>query len=74
MPTYQQVVAGLKLLQKAGIDYNVLCTVNRENVAYPEQVYQHFRELGIRFIQFIPIVELAMTVSLYLVQLMENSN
>lgn len=57
LPTYQQVVAGLKLLQKAGIDYNVLCTVNRENVAYPEQVYQHFRELGIRFIQFIPIVE-----------------
>ena len=57
-PTGEQVVAGLKLLRKYDVDFNVLCTVNAGNVGAPVEVYQFFRELGARFIQFIPIVEL----------------
>ena len=40
-----------------------------ENVAYPEQVYQHFRELGIGLFNLFRLWSLAMTVSLYLVRL-----
>jgi uncharacterized protein len=56
-PTCEQVVSGLRLLQKHRVDYNILCTVNAANVHAPVEVYQFFRELGARFIQFIPIVE-----------------
>ena len=34
-PTCEQVAAGLKLLQKHGVDYNLLCTVNAGNVSEP---------------------------------------
>lgn len=57
-PTCEQVTAGLELLQKHGVDHNLLCTVNAGNVSEPVEVYRFFRELGARFIQLIPIVEL----------------
>jgi uncharacterized protein len=54
----QRVLKGLRLLQKHGVETNVLCTVNSGNVAYPLEVYRYFRdELAVNFIQFIPIVE-----------------
>ena len=54
----ERVLKGLRLLQKHKVETNVLCTVNNGNVAYPIEVYRYFRdELGLRFIQFIPIVE-----------------
>jgi len=56
-PTCDQVLEGLRLLQKHNVEYNLLCTVNAANVAAPLEVYRFFRELGTRFIQFIPIVE-----------------
>lgn len=54
----ERALQGLRLLQKHGVETNVLCTVNCENAAYPLDVYRYFRdELGVKFIQFIPIVE-----------------
>ncbi|MDU0349314.1 anaerobic sulfatase maturase, partial [Actinomyces sp. MRS3W] len=56
--TYHQVVRGLRLLQEHGVETNVLCTVNAVNVSEPLRVYRHLRDqLGVDFIQFIPIVE-----------------
>lgn len=55
--THEQVLAGLKLLQQYDIDYNVLCAVNSANVGHPLKVYEYFLEQGVKFIQFIPIVE-----------------
>ena len=41
-------------------EFNVLCTVNAANAGHPLEVYRFFRdELGARFIQLIPIVEVA---------------
>ncbi len=59
-PVFDQVEAAARLLQKHGAEFNVLCTVNAANAGHPLEVYRYFRdELGARFIQFIPIVEVA---------------
>ena len=57
-PTFDKVMAGLRLLQQHEVDVNVLCTVNAANQDYPLDVYRFFRDdLGLRHVQLIPIVE-----------------
>lgn len=57
-PTSDRVRRGLDLLVSHGVDVNVLCTVHAANQDRPLDVYRYLRdELGITFIQFIPIVE-----------------
>lgn len=56
-PTFDRVMRGLRLLQDHGVEHNVLCVVHRENSRHPEEVYEFFKAEGIRFIQFIPLVE-----------------
>jgi uncharacterized protein len=57
-PTHAKVLRGLELLQRHGVDVNVLCTVNAANQDHGAEVYRYFRdELDASFIQFIPIVE-----------------
>ncbi|RXA21959.1 anaerobic sulfatase maturase [Methanosarcina sp. MSH10X1] len=56
--TFDRVMRGLRLLQKHGVEYNVLTTVNRVNADYPLEVYRFLRdEAGTDWIQFIPVVE-----------------
>jgi len=57
-PSSERVLSGLTHLQDSGVDVNVLCTVNAANQAHPLDVYRYFRDvLGLRHMQFIPIVE-----------------
>ena len=57
-PVFDRVVAAALLLQRHGVEFNVMCTVNARNSLEPLAVYRFFRdELKARFIQFIPIVE-----------------
>jgi len=59
-PVFDRVEAAARLLQKHGAEFNVLCTVNAANASRPLDVYRYFRdELGARYLQFIPIVEIA---------------
>ena len=56
--TFDQVMQGLKLLQKHKVDVNLLCTVNAANGDHPLEVYRFFRDqLKADFMQFIPIIE-----------------
>ena len=55
--TFDQVMRGLRLLQKHKVDYNVLACVARETAARPLDVYRFFRDEGVEFIQFAPVVE-----------------
>ncbi len=56
--SFDRVIRGLRLLQKHGVEYNVLSTVNRSNADYPLEVYRFLRdEARTDWIQFIPIVE-----------------
>lgn len=56
-PTHAAVLRGLRLLQRLGVEHNVLCTVHRGNACHPLEVYRFFREAGVTWLQFIPIVE-----------------
>ena len=56
--THAMVVRGWEALARAGVETNILCTVNAANEEHGAQVYRYFRdELGARYLQFIPIVE-----------------
>ena len=56
--TFDRVMRGLRLLQKHGVEYNVLTAVNSVNGNHPLQVYRFLRdEAKVDWIQFIPIVE-----------------
>jgi uncharacterized protein len=56
--TFDRVVKAVRLMQRAEVDFNVLCTVNAVNSEQPLAVYRFFRdELEARYLQFIPIVE-----------------
>ena len=55
--TFDAVMRGLKLLQKHGVEYNVLACVARETAQRPTDVYSFFKSEGIKFIQFAPVIE-----------------
>ena len=57
-PTFDRVLRGLRLLQRHGVETNVLVTVNRINAASPLEVYRFLRdEEKVSWIQFIPAIE-----------------
>lgn len=56
-PTHEKVLRGLRLLQEHRVDFNVLCVVNNVNAEHPLEVYRYFKELGVEWLQFIPLVE-----------------
>jgi uncharacterized protein len=55
--TFDKVMKGLKLLQKHNVEYNVMACVPKETAYQPLEVYHFFKEQGIEFIQFFPIIE-----------------
>ncbi len=55
--SFDQVMHGLKLLQKYKVEYNVLACVARETARNPLDVYHFFKGQGVEFIQFSPVVE-----------------
>lgn len=56
-PTWQKVIDGFGLLKKYGVLPEILCVVNSENVKYPLPVYNFFKDLGARYLTFLPLVE-----------------
>ena len=58
--SFDQVRRGWDLLQRHGVDANILCTVHAGNAGHPLEVYRFFRdELQAQYSQLIPIVERA---------------
>lgn len=55
-PTYMRVMAAVKNLKAAGIEPDLLCTVNSGTVADAEGVFHALLELDCGWAQFIPIV------------------
>jgi uncharacterized protein len=56
--TFDRVMAGIALLKKHRIEFNILTTLHAANAEHPLEVYRFLRdEVGTQFIQFIPIVE-----------------
>ena len=55
--SFDRAMRGLKLLQKHKVDYNVMACVAKETTYQPLDVYHFFKEQGVEFIQFYPIIE-----------------
>ena len=55
--TFNQVMKGIELLQKHGVEFNTLSVINDYNVDYPLEIYNFFKEIGSKYMQFSPIVE-----------------
>lgn len=55
--TFQQVIRGYELLRKHGVIPEILCVVNADNVKHPLIIYHYFKQLGGKYITFLPLVE-----------------
>jgi uncharacterized protein len=53
-PTFSRVMAGVELLRKHKVEFNILCLLNNFNADHPEKVYRFFAKEGFQFWQFIP--------------------
>ena len=57
-PTFERVMRAIGLLQKHGVDFNIVTTVHAANADHPLEVYRFLRdEVKTRFIHLIPVVE-----------------
>jgi uncharacterized protein len=54
--TFAGVMRALARLQAHGVEFNVLACVNRRTGDHPLRVYRFFRDHGVEFVQFIPVV------------------
>jgi len=55
--TYARAISAFFLLQNQGVDTNVLCVVTRYSTEQGEHVYQSLKNIGGRYIQFIPCLD-----------------
>jgi uncharacterized protein len=55
--TAHKVIRGIHLLKKHGIIPELLCVVNSDNVRHPLSIYNFCKELGAKYITFLPLVE-----------------
>ena len=55
--SFDDVLRGLRCLQRAGAEFNTLTAVNRVNSHHPLEVYRFLKEIGSQYLQFMPVVE-----------------
>ncbi|WP_145372079.1 anaerobic sulfatase maturase [Maioricimonas rarisocia] len=55
--TFEAVLKGMQTLKRHDVDFNALVVVNRVNGDHGRKVYTYLRDNGVRYLQFIPIVE-----------------
>ena len=56
-PTFQRVMRGLEVLKKHGVEFNTLTVINRKNSYSAGDVYRFLKQIGSKYLQFIPVVE-----------------
>ena len=56
-PTLSRVLKGFDMLREYKITSEILCVVSSHNSRDPIKIYNFFRELGARYITFLPLVE-----------------
>jgi uncharacterized protein len=56
-PSHKQTVRAFKLLRGHKVPCDILCVVHDRNVRRPTEVYRYFKEIGGRYLAFLPVVE-----------------
>ncbi len=55
-PTHERVLDAFHALMAEGVEPALMCTVNDVTAAHPREVYRYLRDLGARWLQFLPVV------------------
>ena len=55
--SWHSVMRAIDLLNKHGVEWNAMATVNAANVNHPQEFYHFFRDIGCKYLQFTPVVE-----------------
>lgn len=56
-PSHRQVMRGIEMLDRYGVEWNAMAVVTRESMERPQDFYRFFRSIGCHYLQFTPIVE-----------------
>ncbi|GAI42214.1 unnamed protein product, partial [marine sediment metagenome] len=56
-PTFDQTMQGYGLLRQHQVSTDILCVVNAHNVRFPTEVYRFFKQIGAKYVSFLPMVE-----------------
>ncbi len=56
-PTFDKVMEGVRLMAKSGVEFNTLSVVNHLCEGRGAEIYQFFKSIGSRYMQFLPAVE-----------------
>ena len=56
--TFDKVVAAIERCKEYNVEFNTLTLLNTKNIKYPEKVFKFLIELDVKFLQFIPCVEI----------------
>jgi len=54
---FHDIMGGIGLLNKHGVQWNAMATVNAANADHPVEFYRFFRDICCQFLQFTPVVE-----------------
>lgn len=55
--SFDDVMRGIELLERYGVEWNAMAVVNSLNVEKPAEFYYFFKSIGCRYLQFTPVVE-----------------
>lgn len=55
--SHDQTIRALDVLREYEVEFNILCTVNRKTADHPNEILDYFDSLGVKYLQFIPLVE-----------------
>ena len=56
--TFDRVMRAIESCKEYQVEFNTLTLINAKNVTHPDEVFDFLAELGTRFLQFIPCVEI----------------
>lgn len=56
-PSFHQVLRGIDILNRHGVEWNAMAVVNNLNAEAPLPFYHFFKEIDCHYIQFTPVVE-----------------
>lgn len=56
-PTFNKVIKGIELLRSHGVEFNTMTTVNKASEGRGSEVYMFLKQMGSRYMQFMPVVE-----------------